>query len=232
VLPSILWTHPVLPSILVFGSQCIFRNVSMTTVVEDRDLERQLRRYRKRTGADRYDEVWDGVYVMAAMPNNDHQRLVNKLAFALETVIGQNDRGAVFPGVNISDRPTHWKRNYRCPDVAVFLNGNPAENRGTHWFGGPDLAIEIISPGDRNEAKLPFYAKVGTREVLIVRRDPWQLELFRLSGKALTSVGVSTAESQQQLRTESVPFTWRSITDVNRAHIEMACTEDDQRWLF
>ena len=204
----------------------------MATVVEDKDLERQLRRHRKRTGADRYDEVWDGVYVMAAMPNNDHQRLVNKLAFALEAVIGQNDRGTVFPGVNVSDRPTHWKRNYRCPDVVVFLEGNPAENRGTHWFGGPDLAIEIVSPGDRTEAKLPFYAAVGTREVLIVRRDPWQMELFRLAGDSLTLVGVSAPESQQQLRTESVPFTWRIVADTHRPRIEMACTEDDQRWLI
>ncbi|MBA3313459.1 MAG: Uma2 family endonuclease [Planctomycetota bacterium] len=203
----------------------------MTTVVEDKDLERQLRRHRKRTGADRYDEVWDGVYVMAAMPNNDHQRLVNKLAFALETVVGQSDRGVVFPGVNISDQPTRWKRNYRCPDIVVFLDGNPAEDRGTHWFGGPDLAIEIESPGDRSLAKLPFYAKVGTRDVLLVRRDPWQLELFRLSGNSLTSVGVSAAESQQQLHTESVPFTWRIVADMNRPRIEMACTEDERRWV-
>lgn len=205
----------------------------MTTVVEDKDLERQLRRHRKRTGADRYDEVWDGVYVMAAMPNNDHQRLVNKLAFALEAVIGQSDRGSVFPGINISDRPTLWKKNYRCPDIAVFLRGTTAENRGTHWLGGPDLAIEIVSPGDRSEAKLPFYATVGTREVLIVRRAPWRLELYRLVNGAMVSVGSSTAESSHELRTESVPFIWGIVAGTDRPRIAMTCIEDDQsRWQF
>ncbi|HEX6984891.1 MAG TPA: Uma2 family endonuclease [Planctomycetaceae bacterium] len=203
----------------------------MTVVVEDKDLARRLRRYRKRTGTDRYDEVWDGVYVMAAMPNNEHQQFVNKLAFALETVVGQPGRGLVFPGVNVSDRPDRWKRNYRCPDVAVFLAGNPAEDRGTHWYGGPDLAVEIVSPGDRSRRKLPFYAKVGTREVLILDRDPWRLELFRLADGAMSSVGVSTPESGGTLRTVSAPFTWRLVAAPDRPRVELVCSETGQRWV-
>ena len=60
----------------------------------------------------------------------------------------------IFPGCNVSDRPKRWKKNYRCPDVAVFLPGNPAEDRETHWFGGPDFAVEILSPYDRSREKL------------------------------------------------------------------------------
>jgi len=202
----------------------------MTTVIEDRDFERQARRYRKRIGADRYDEVWDGVYVMAAMPNNEHQRLVNKLAFALESAIGQPDRGLVFPGVNVSDQPKHWKRNYRCPDVAVFLSGNAARDKGTHWYGGPDLAIEIVSPGDRSRKKSDFYAAVGTRELLILDRDPWRLELSRLSGTGMAPVGVSTPQTADALQTESVPFMWRLITGAERPKVELVWTETGQRW--
>jgi len=46
--------------------------------------------------------------------------------------------------------------------------------------GGPDFAVEILNPGDRTPEKLPFYASVNVRELLVVDRDPWSLELFRL----------------------------------------------------
>lgn len=202
----------------------------MTTVIEDKDLERQVRRYRKRTGADRYDEVWDGVYVMAAMPNNEHQAIVNKMAFALESILGQTGRASVFPGVNVSNRVEGWKRNYRCPDIAVFLAGTSAVDRGTHWYGGPDLAIEIVSPGDRSHLKLDFYVAVKTREVLILDRDPWRLELFRLTGDKLTSIGVSTPESSELLQTETVPFFWRLVAGSSRPQVELISAESDQQW--
>lgn len=202
----------------------------MTIVVEDKDLERRLRRYRKRVGADRYDEVWDGVYVMAAMPNNEHQDLVCGLSSGLRIAIRETGRGHVYPGINVSDQRVRWKKNYRCPDIAVFLAENPAENRGTHWYGGPDLAIEIASPGDRSRLKLDFYAAVRTREVLILDRDPWRLELYRLVGDEMASIGASTIETGDELRTESVPFTWRIVAEPDRPHIALVWTESSQRW--
>lgn len=202
----------------------------MTTVIEDRDFERQVRRYRKRIGADRYDEVWDGVYVMAAMPNSEHQDLVCGLSSALRIAIRETGRGHVYPGINVSNLRHGWKKNYRCPDVAVYLNGNSAENLHTHWYGGPDLAVEIVSPGDRSRLKLDFYASVRTREVMILDRDPWRLELFRFDGTSMVPAGASTVESDQELRTESAPFTWRLVSGADRPKVELAWTETGQRW--
>ena len=202
----------------------------MTAVIEDKDLERRLKRHRKRTGADRWDEVWDGIYVMAAMPNDEHQDLVGGLTSALRTAVQETDRGVVRPGVNVSDQPVHWKKNYRCPDVVVLLKGSPTEIRGTHWYGGPDLAIEVASPGDRSRLKLDFYASVRTREVLILDRDPWRLELFRFDGTSMGPVGASTVEAGQELRTESVPFTWRLVAGGDRPKVAIVWTETGQRW--
>jgi hypothetical protein len=41
---------------------------------------KRLVRQRRVTGADRFDEVWDGVYVMAPLADNEHQsfRVVRK----------------------------------------------------------------------------------------------------------------------------------------------------------
>jgi hypothetical protein len=45
----------------------------MTMLVLDPAEERRLKRQRALTGADRFDEVWNGVYVMAPLANNEHQ---------------------------------------------------------------------------------------------------------------------------------------------------------------
>jgi hypothetical protein len=65
----------------------------------------------------------------------------------------------------------------------------------THWFGGPELAIEIVSPGDRTLEKLDFYARVGTQELLVIDRDPWQLTLYRVNlDQKMVPVAVSRFE--------------------------------------
>jgi Uma2 family endonuclease len=150
----------------------------MTMLVLDDSLKKSIRAEREASGADRWDEVWDGVYVASPLPNNEHQRIVARLIYILESAIGVPGLGAVLPGVNVSDRDKGWKRNYRGPDVTVFLADTKAINRDTHWVGGPDFAVEVMSKGDRAREKIPFYAKVGVRELLLVNRRPWALELF------------------------------------------------------
>ncbi|HEX6985520.1 MAG TPA: Uma2 family endonuclease, partial [Planctomycetaceae bacterium] len=192
-----------------------------------------LRRRREEAGEDRWDEVWDGVYVMGALPNDEHQGIVGWLTTILTLTVELNGLGVVRPGVNVSDRPEHWKENYRCPDVVVYLKDNPAENRGTHWFGGPDLAAEVVCPGEDPHAKLDFYAKVGTRELLVVDRDPWRLELFRLTNDELKRVGlseVSDGRPGEVLASEVVPFTWRLVPGDGRPRIEATYIETGQTW--
>ena len=202
----------------------------MTTIITDPDTERRLRRQRQRNGTDRWDEVWNGVYVMSPLPNNQHLNLGLRIARVLCSKIDDAGRGTTYPGCNVSDRRTGWKKNYRCPDVAVVLTGNPAEDCGTHWFGGPDFAVEIVSPRDRSRLKLPFYASVNTQEVLILDRNPWRLELFRLTDGVLTSVGTATVAGGETLQTASVPFTWRLIDGPERPMIELVGTADNQHY--
>ena len=52
----------------------------MAILVTDPDLEQRLRVQRAAMGADRYDEVWDGTYMMAPMPNDEHQNVVPRLS--------------------------------------------------------------------------------------------------------------------------------------------------------
>ncbi len=203
----------------------------MNAVIADPDLQRSLIRRRRRREEDRYDEVWEGVYVMNAQPTNVHQSLVSRLSFVFESVIGQLGLGMVLPGTNVSDRAESWKKNYRCPDVAVYLNESKAINWETHWQGGPDLAVEIASPHDRTWEKIEFYASVGTRELLIIDRDPWALEFYRLTDSNLALVAKLTVDSPDSFQTESVPLRWRLLSGPHRPLLEATVPDGSNRWL-
>src|SRR2546421_3132330 len=86
---------------------------------------------RKRRGIDRYDEVWEGMYVMPSSPNADHQELVDDLGDILTEVVKRTGRGKKYPGMNISDRHPNWKDNYRIPDIVVALKNCQAINYRT-----------------------------------------------------------------------------------------------------
>jgi Uma2 family endonuclease len=168
----------------------------MAVLVLDPFLESHLKAVRRENDSDGHDEVWEGLHVMAPLPNDDHQEIQSRAVGMLQELLGWDSPAKIRAGVNVSDRHKDWQNNYRDPDVVVYLPGNPAKNYRTHWQGGPDFLIEIVSPFDRSREKLPFYAKVAVREVLIIDRDPWTLELYvrgarssrmRLAGK--TNIG-------------------------------------------
>jgi len=201
----------------------------MATVILDRRLAEQLREDRAATGSDRWDEVWEGTYMMAPMPNNEHQEIVGGFVELLREVF-QGGRKHVYPGANVSDRQQGWEHNYRCPDVVVFLPGTSAKNCETHWCGGPDFAIEIRSDDDQTYEKIPFYAKIGTRELLIVDRNPWTLELFQREDGDLRSVGAATIENQLVLASDVLPLTFRLVAGDDRPSILATHLRDSKTW--
>lgn len=202
----------------------------MSALIADAELKADIIAQRQAAGADRWDEVWEWVYVLMPLPNDEHQGLVAQLTTVLTLGVEWQHLGLVRPGVNVSDRIADWKDNYRCPDVVVYLNGRAAENHDTFWFGGPDFAVEVVSPNDRSREKLAFYASVGTRELLIIDRDPWSLGLFRLKDGALESVGRSTVEASTLLRSEIVPPSFRLVATDGRRQIEVRHHDERQSW--
>jgi Uma2 family endonuclease len=203
---------------------------SITLLIQDPDLVKTTVAARAASGADRYDEVWDGVLVMTPMPNDAHQEIQMDLAAILHQVAGKSIGGRVRAGVNVSDRIDDWRVNFRIPDIAVFLPGTKATNCGTHWCGGPDFAVEITSPGDQTLDKLPFYAAVGVRELLVVDRDPWSLELYRLAAGELRSTGRSTVEQSQALTSQVLPLTFCLRAGEPRPIIDVRHADGIQTW--
>lgn len=144
----------------------------MNILVTDPYLKRGLLRQRRESGADRFDEVWNGVYLMGSPPDDDHQRIVLRLSCILMTIFDRDGEADIRAGINVTDRESDWKRNLRIPDVALRFHDGVSQIRDTHWFGGPDFVVEIKSRGDRSRQKRGFYAAIGVGELLLVDRRP------------------------------------------------------------
>ncbi|MEM1060877.1 MAG: Uma2 family endonuclease [Planctomycetota bacterium] len=196
-------------------------------IVADPRLEAELIAERRANGLDRHDEVWEGTYVVMPLPNNEHQILAALLTALLVELVFKQGRGIVTGPTNLTDRESDWTENFRAPDLAVFLTDGSAENRDTHWLGGPDLVIEIVSPGDRSEQKLDFYASVGTREVLLVERDPWRLRLFRVSDGAMLAAGEASVDGADAVQTETVPIAWTLEAATEGERPKLVLTDTD-----
>jgi Uma2 family endonuclease len=186
----------------------------------------------RRVGAGEWsrEEMWDGVPYMPPMPNNEHQLLTLRLASAFAEIVGWDRGDQALPAVNVSDRADGWPQNHRGPDGVVYLAGNPAIDHGTHWQGGPDFLVEIMSPGEEPTAKFGFYAAVNTREVLIVDRYPWAVELFRLRDGALVSAGRSDLSNPAEVTSGVLPLAFRLVPGEPRPRVGVRHTGTGQTW--
>ena len=134
---------------------------------------------RRLTGADRYDEMWDGVLHMPPMPNRFHQDLNWALETYLRLVWIPTRDAKVHHDVNVTT-PGGWPHTYRAPDLIILLPQRYGIDQNEYFEGGPNVVVEIHSPGDEAYDKLPFYAALDVSEVWIIHRDTCQPELYRL----------------------------------------------------
>ncbi len=204
----------------------------MSLLINDLELAKRIRADREATDGAKHDEVWDGVYVMSPLPNIEHQLFVNRLERVFIAVVDEPAGDMVLPGVNVSERVEGWEKNYRAPDVAVILHDNPGRHCDTHWCGGPDFLVEILSKNDQARNKLAFYGAVGVRELLIVGRSPWELELYSLVDGLLNLIGRSTLKDPQNLVSRVLPIVFRIVEGSDRPLIEVTTIDRRQSWMI
>ncbi len=203
----------------------------MAMFIENPRLEEELKEQRKAWGADQHDEVWEGVYFMPPMANDDHQDLVLEFAAVLRDAVSKPGLGKVRPGVNLAASAEDWEYDYRMPDVVAFLAGTAAECHDAFWTGAADFIIEITSPRDRTYEKIPFYARIGVRELLILNRQSWTLELYRHQDGGLNKVGESRVERPEVLSSEKVPLEFWLIPGQQRPQVEVRHKTTGERWV-
>lgn len=133
------------------------------------ELQALLER-RRRTGVDRRDEVWQGVYHMVPSPGAAHSLLVAQLAMLLAAHARD---GGLHTSVEFN---LGVKDDFRIPDLGVHRE----RPHGT-WIATAAIAVEILSPEDQTWEKLPFYARHGVEELLIVDPSAHSARWYALS---------------------------------------------------
>jgi Uma2 family endonuclease len=135
--------------------------------------------WRRRTGADRWDEMWERVLHMAPSPNREHQDLEGELESWLRRYWAKPNGCRVYHQINVAESGT-WPDNYRVPDLVLLTPARFHIDRNEYFEGGPDAVVEIRSPGDETYEKFDFYAKINVSEIWVIDRDSRRPVVYRL----------------------------------------------------
>lgn len=151
--------------------------------ISAQELER-----RRRMGKDVRDEMWEGVLHMAPAPTLEHQRIQDRLLLFLVPLLESRRAGVLVSGINVFSQKA-GEEDYRIPDLTFVAAGreNLLAADGVRG-GGPDVVLEIHSPGDETYEKLSFFSRLGVGEVVVVDRDTKKPEVFRLAGPEYLAV--------------------------------------------
>lgn len=114
---------------------------------------------RRERGLDRRDEVWEGMYVVNPVPRLGHAKVASRLFQLLRPAALAAGLDIVLE-VNVGEPD-----DFRIPDVTVLPAGLDED---TVYVPSVVVAVEVLSPGDRWDEKLPFYLRRGVPEVVIV----------------------------------------------------------------
>ena len=115
----------------------------------------------------------------------------------------------------------------RCGGVSQHDAGDQQEVSLAWWAG---LGGGDHQPEYRSREKLDFYAKAGTRELLLLDRDPWSLELYRFDGGVPALVMRSDVEGGMTLETQVAPLLWRLVAGPDRPVVEVSKLDGSQMW--
>jgi Uma2 family endonuclease len=146
--------------------------------------------HRRLTGIDRFDEMWEGVLHMAPAPAYEHQRIVSALDRFLGRLCETDGRGTLTIQINVFGDTAIPSQDYRIPDLTFVAAGREHVLAADGARGGPDAVIEVRSPHDETYDKLPFFARLGVREVIVIDRDSKRTEIYRLAGTQYVAVAI------------------------------------------
>ena len=128
----------------------------------------------------RYDIV-DGEMIMAPSPKRAHQTIAGDIYARLRQFATENELGRVWFApldVVVQEAPLR----VRQPDL-MFVRNENSEILGDFIHGGPDLVVEVLSPGNSRseiESKLSDYAQISVRECWLISPEARTAEVLQL----------------------------------------------------
>lgn len=141
-------------------------------------------------GGKRY-EIIDGELTIIGAPGWSHQQVTGRIFAALDNWCQDTGLGRVAfgPGIIFTDEDNV------IPDV-VWVSNERLDlllDEAEHLTGAPDLVVEVLSPGEKNEKrdtqlKLKLYSQQAVQEYWIVSKDLRQAQVYRRENAVLVLV--------------------------------------------
>lgn len=129
-------------------------------------------------------ELIKGELLTMTPPKPLHGRIVTNVTILLGQHVKANRLGVVYTesGYHLESGPD----TVLGPDMS-FVSAQRVDQSDEHYYEGPpDLAIEVLSPGDRKgfvERKLALYLETGTRSIWLVNPRRRTVELISSTGE-------------------------------------------------
>lgn len=120
-------------------------------------------------------ELSEGELIIMPPPRLRHGNCQATLASALVNFADSRDLGTVYTRTGYRLTPN----TVRAPDVS-FVRKSRLQDPDQYFLGGPDLAVEIISPGDDASdlrQKIQQYLDAGTSLVWVIYPRTKQIEV-------------------------------------------------------
>ena len=137
----------------------------------------------------RYDLVKGELRKMSPA-GSEHGAIIARLTIAIGQHVEENELGEIFgaeTGFKLASNPD----TVRAPDIA-FVREERIPETGIpqkFWDGAPDLAVEVVSPGDsfdEVDEKINDYLSAGTRAVWIISPKRRTVSLHRTGAETVT----------------------------------------------
>lgn len=149
--------------------------------------------------AHRYDLIKGELREMSPA-GSEHGALAARLTIALGQYVEEHDLGEVFgaeTGFKLASNPD----TVLGPDAAFVSNERipPTGIPVAYWPGAPDLAVEVVSPGNSRreiEEKITEYLAAGVRLVWIIRPKQRTVTIHRASVEPMTLNENDTLDGQ------------------------------------
>lgn len=150
-------------------------------------------------------EVIEGELFVSCAPGLTHQQVSMNLTFLISRYLENDPIGLVFatPGLILTEL------SGVIPDIVFFKHERRQEIiSGERLVRGPDLVVEILSPGPENArrdrvAKRQLYARHGVAEYWMVNPEKAVLEVYRLESDSLALV--AAFKDQDEISTPILP---------------------------
>jgi hypothetical protein len=168
------------------------------------------------------------------MPDPDDQRLRIQLFFVevFQTCFEFKELGKVTPAPTLGGRLLELGSSVPRPILAYHSATNTTPDRGPAPHDAPDFLLELDMKTEELGKTLALYASIGTKEVLLIERDPWKFERYDIKRGRLRMTGVAYPGHTYALGSEVLPLTFALLRGRPRPKIRVTNVETGQQWVF